>query len=279
MPVLDDLRLNDDPSEPGPPLDAPAGPSPWIPAIVILAIIAIGAVVLLWPKGAPAPQPKPAAASDHAVTAPPRVQPEPGENIALPPLDESDPLVRQLVSLVSTHPRVATWLATSGLLRNFAATVANIAEGETPIKQLARQRPDAKFTVRETAGGTFIDPASYRRYDSYADAVAGLDPRGTARLYATLKPRIADAYKDLGYPDGNIDGALARAITLLLRTPEPGENIRLKRPSVMWEYADPALESLPQAQRQLIRMGPRNQKIIQDKLREIAPYLGVDTAR
>jgi mRNA-degrading endonuclease RelE of RelBE toxin-antitoxin system len=47
----------------------------------------------------------------------------------------------------------------------------------------------------------------------------------------------------------------------------------------MWKFADPKIEALPQAERQLIRMGPRNQRIIQDKLREIAPFLGIDPAQ
>ena len=279
MPVLDDLHLND-PSEPGPPPlqePPPTGPSLLIPALVVFAIIGIGAAVLFWPKS-PAPAgTKPAVTvSDHAVTAPARPQAEPGDNIPLPPLDDTDPLVRELVSKLSAHPRVAAWLATQGLIRNFAAVLSAVAEGNTPGKPLMKQRPAAPFTVRETATGATIDPASYRRFDSYADAVAGLDPRGTARLFATLKPRIADAYRDLGYPEADVDGAMARAIIILLRTPRMGEDVAVKRTSVMWRYADPAIESLPQAERQLIRMGPRNQQIIQDKLREIAPYLGID---
>ena len=278
MPVADDLHLND-PSEPEPPIQVPppTGPSLLIPGLVVAAIIGIGAAVVFWPRTPPAPK-APVAASDHAVTAPARQQAEPGDNIPLPPLDETDPLVRELVSKLSAHPRVAAWLATQGLLRNFAAVLANIADGDTPVTHLMKQRPAAPFTVRETATGTFIDPASYRRYDSYADAVAGLDPRGTARLFATLKPRIADAYRDLGYPEADVDGAMTRAIIILLRTPHVGDDIAVRRTSVMWQYADPAVESLPQAERQLIRMGPRNQKIIQDKLREIAPFLGIDPA-
>jgi hypothetical protein len=44
----------------------------------------------------------------------------------------------------------------------------------------------------------------------------------------------------------------------------------------MFAFEDPALESLSPPQRQLLRMGPRNARIVQQKLREIAPYLGID---
>jgi hypothetical protein len=51
--------------------------------------------------------------------------------------------------------------------------------------------------------------------------------------------------------------------------------VRLTRDSVAYTYADPALESLSHAQRQLLRMGPRNIRIVQAKLREIAGFLGI----
>jgi hypothetical protein len=47
---------------------------------------------------------------------------------------------------------------------------------------------------------------------------------------------------------------------------------------VMDELKNPALESLSCAQRQLLRMGPRNVRLIQQKLREIAPATGIDLA-
>jgi hypothetical protein len=45
---------------------------------------------------------------------------------------------------------------------------------------------------------------------------------------------------------------------------------------VSYEFGDARLESLSGAQRQFLRMGPRNVRLIQDKLRELAPLLGMD---
>ena len=47
--------------------------------------------------------------------------------------------------------------------------------------------------------------------------------------------------------------------------------------SVSYTYEDARLESLSAAQKQLLRMGPRNVRLVQAKLREIAPYLGIAT--
>src|SRR3954470_16913747 len=38
--------------------------------------------------------------------------PEPGDHIDLPPLDQTDTIVRDLVTRLSSHPKVAAWLAT-----------------------------------------------------------------------------------------------------------------------------------------------------------------------
>jgi hypothetical protein len=43
----------------------------------------------------------------------------------------------------------------------------------------------------------------------------------------------------------------------------------------VWSYADPALERLGDVERQLLRMGPRNGRILQEKAREIARALGL----
>ena len=283
MAEFDDLRLNE-PEHPAPLGTPPRRRSPGLlPVALIAALVGIGLAAFFWARRSAPPDATP---STKTVAQPEPVSPKrtgpqavAGDNIPLPPLDQTDSMVRQLVSQLSAHPRVAAWLATDGLLRNFALVVTNISSGTTPIKALQSQRPSAPFKVRETSNGTVIDPASYRRYDAYADAVAGLDARNTAKLYETLKPRIAEAYRDLGYPDADIDAALTRAIVVLLRAPRLEGDVGVVQSSVTWKFADPRIEALPQAERQLIRMGPRNQRIIQDKLREIAPFLGIDPAQ
>ena len=72
---------------------------------------------------------------------------------------------------------------------------------------------------------------------------------------------------------------LERAIVELLRTPVVTGDVRLQPSPVTYAYADPRLESLSPAQKQLLRMGPRNVSIIKRKLREIATALGIPDSR
>jgi hypothetical protein len=275
MPDFDDLALQRSRGEEGPPPPPPRPPL-LLPAILIVVVLAaIGAWYWLRaPREIAANRPSSASAVPAQGT---QRKPEPGDSIPLPPLAETDALVRELVSALSAHPRVAAWLTTDGLIRNFTVSVENMANGRTPSRHLKAVAPPGAFQVATDAGGAAIDPRSYRRYDSHADAVGALDARGAARLYATLKPRIDDAYRELGAGD-SFDGTLERALISLLATPIVEGQVPLEAAGATYRFADPALESLTPAQRQFLRMGPRNMRIVQAKLRDIARYLDIPAA-
>ena len=270
MAEFQDLRLD----RPDPqPEEPPARRFPLWMGIAIAGVLVAGIAYFFYFRRGPAQTPA-KTQTEQAVKPPaPRGPAEPGENIPLPPLDESDALVRELVAGLSAHPTVAAWLTTDHLVRNFTVVVTNISHGQTPAVHLRKVRPAGGFQTRETAGRLFIDPRSYQRYDAHANAVEAIDARGAAKLYATLNPRIEDAYRDLG-DTGDFDTVLERAIVHLLQAPVV-EGAQIESTSVMFTYVNPSLESLSKAQRQLMRMGPRNQRIVQAKLREIAQHLGI----
>jgi hypothetical protein len=251
--------------------------------IAVAILSALGAGGYYWFRHRPQPAANDIRAhTEQPVAASPSPKPvaEPGDGIDLPPLAQTDAIVRQLVSGLSTHPSAAAWLAGDQLVRNFVVSVYNIAGGRSPAAQLARLRPAQKFQVRGSGAELSVDPRSYARYDAYGDAMAALDARGAARLYATLKPRIQDAYRELGHPDDDFDRVMGRAFDELLAVPVlDGRVVALASKSVSYEFADRRLQSMSSAQRQLLRMGPRNVKLIQAKLREIAPLMGVTISR
>jgi len=275
MADFDDLQL-DRPVRPA----VPSGPRlpAWLLLVVAVFVIGFGALWYFTSRGTSrSANPATTTGSVGIVqsTPPTRLQAEPGEQIDLPPLDETDPLVRTLVGRLSAHPQIVAWLATDHLIRNMAVSVANVASGQTPAKQLGALRPVGQFAVRQSGGDVILDPSSYRRYDNIASAIDGLDARGVARFYATVKPRLDDAYRELGSTDDDFDRTVERAIVALLQTPVVEGEIRLRADSVSYKFADPALEGLTKAQRQFLRMGPRNMRIVKAKLRDVARYLGI----
>jgi hypothetical protein len=200
-----------------------------------------------------------------------------GESIDLPPLNEADPVVRELVKKISSHPSIAAWLATDDLIRHFTIGVEDVAAGKTATRQLLMLRPSSSFHVIQRGNDLVIDPRSYARYDTLAAAVASMDADGSARLYATLKPRIEEAAKELS--DSSFDRTLEQAIVRLLQTPTVDDPIRVVPRGVGYGYADTRLEELTAAQKHLLRTGPRNALVIQTSLRAIALALGIPPER
>jgi hypothetical protein len=246
----------------------------WIAGAGLIAAGAIAAYLAFGNRSAPAPT--------ESATAPKPAQTLGGEPapIAVPPLDQSDPLVRELVKQLSSHPSVAAWLATPGLIRNFVAVVTAVAEGRSPASQLKVLRPSGGFEVMDRDGDLLINPHGYERFDVLAAAAASIDPNGAARLYSTLKPRIEEAYRDLGRPDVPFDRTLERAIVVILQTPTVDGPVQTQmQGGIGYVFADPELEELLPAQKQLLRAGSDNTRTIQSSLRAIALALGIPAER
>jgi hypothetical protein len=179
---------------------------------------------------------------------------------------------------MSSHPRVLAWLATDGLIRNFTVVVGNIAEGRTPARHLGVLKPPGRFKTVADSAGTTIDAASYARYNDLAAAVASIDPEAAARVYATLKPRIEEAHRELGSQEP-FDATLEAAIVRLVHTPAAIDPRVTPKGGEGYRYVDERLESLDQGQKLLLRMGPSNAQIVRSKLREIGLALGIPAAR
>jgi hypothetical protein len=190
-------------------------------------------------------------------------------------VDASDPLVRESARELSDAAQLETWLAPEELIRRLVAAVDNLAHGRSPREQLDSLWPSDEFVVRIEDERAVVDPASWSRYDTATEVFVSLDPRKSLALYRRLQPLFEEAYRDLGYPEGSFDDAIADAIDELLRAPVLVGDVALSEQIISWEYADPELESLSSAQKQLLRTGPTNAPRIQRQLRAMAIELGV----
>jgi hypothetical protein len=198
--------------------------------------------------------------------------------IPLPPLDESDGLVRDLARSFSAHPGFGPWLLTKNLIRTFVAVVTNVADGENPAPHVPFLAAKEPFRVVEKRGRVLIDPRGYDRFDGLADVAASLDAAECARVYRLVEPLVEVAYRELGHPEGGFTPALGKAIAGLLKVPVLEADVPLRRVTravVVYEYADPRLEEMAPGQKALLRVGPRNVPRVQAKLRELAAALGL----
>ncbi len=250
--------------------------------VIALAVVAGLGSYFFFGGGQPAEEDTAAAAPPPArptIVDPPSPTEAPVEELILPPLDESDSLVRTLVGALTSHPAFAAWLIPDDLLRTFVFVVQNIAEGNNPAERLAPLRPTQRFGTTGSGDSLTVDPASYARYNVHAEIVASINPVGAAEIYRSLRPLIHDAYAELGHPDGGFDETVARAIANLLETPVLERDPRLVERAAFHEYADPDFEDLQPIQKQLMAMGPRNVRAVQASLVDLARELGIDTSR
>jgi hypothetical protein len=254
--------------------DVPVPPSQprWIRGLALVALLVAILAVWYYKRGV-SPTPDHVDVDRQRVDAP---RPEPSVGAPeLPPLDQTDALVRELVRALSSHPIITAWLTTDQLIRNFTVAVDTVADGDTPARHLHTIKPEGRFQVRRQRGVIFIDDSTYQRFDGHAAAVADLDPKGAAQLYRRLKPRLDDAYRERAGPNADFERTLRRAIVNLLETPIVEGPIIVRPSPAGYEYVDPALQSLSRAQQQLLRMGPQNASRIHQTLRAIALELGV----
>ena len=280
MQPADDLPLGPGHGTPVPPVRRDSAWRMWVVTALCLLLAAAAALYLRRTRQTESPVSQPAApAADHGVPtarAPLGPAVEPRE---LPPLNLSDPFVRELLSGLSSRPELAAWLASDNLIRNLVASIDAVANGTNPSAQLRRLAPAGSFAAQPRGEDFVIDARTYRRYDGIADTVAALDADGVARAYAILRPRLQEAYAELGYPGSDIDAAVERAIARLLETPTLDREVDVRPSPVLYRFTDERLERLAPAQKQLLRMGPRNERLVQDKLRELAGALGIPAER
>ncbi|MDX1632266.1 MAG: DUF3014 domain-containing protein, partial [Thermoanaerobaculia bacterium] len=235
---------------------------------VLFVVAAIGGGLAYWYlRPEPAPPPVPEERERPEATAPaPEPRPEPveeaEEEMEIPPLEESDEVVRRLVREVSSHPDLTRWLATDRLIERFVAVVDNVAEGVDPRRHLPVRRLEEPFVPEEGGDEVRISARSYARYDDLVGLFTSLDPDGVARLYERLEPRIREAYRRLGYPYRDFEDALVEAFREIQETPIPESPPTLTPRVRGWEYEDPRLEELAPVQKALIRMGPENARAV-----------------
>ena len=266
-----------DPNDPPPPYrpDPEKKTGLLFPALLALAAIAaIGllAVVYLAFKAPEEPEVTPTTSPITAPAATPTPAPT-ATPVVLPLLDQSDDLVRQLVTALSANPELGRWLAETHLIQTVTVVTVNVATGESPKPHLRFLAPKTRFVPKRIGRALVPDPASFAGYDVMADAIASLDAGSTAATYRTFEPLFDVVFKDFGIPEVRFRAMLDRAIANLLAVPIPGAEVELVPHATSFRYRDPRYEDLTPAQKQFLRMGPRNVKIIQGKLREIAAAL------
>ena len=228
-----------------------------------LVLIALGAGAWYWQKRQSA-EPETVAA-DTVSADEPRIQ-NPIETPAGtdPALSAAD----QVAALVGADRFTAKFVP-DDFVRNIVAVIDNLARPKVASRMNPAKPPEGAFVTTGTEGNVVLGAANFARYTAWVDLVDSLDPDATVELYRRLYPQFQSAYENLGNPDRYFNDRVIEVIDHLLSCPEPPPTIRLTRPNVLYEFADPQFEAQSAGRKLLLRMGPGNAARVKMKLRDI----------
>ena len=253
----------------------------WFVPVALAVAVAI-ALLFFWPRLNP-PDSEPAmiepAPAEDARRRPGPLHPlEPlgsaseGERelVPLPPLDDSDGYFRlELIDLLGN--KLDALLTNEALIEKFVATIDNLPRSRVAERIRPVGRIDGSFLVDgdPESDGYVLAEENFGRYDFLVDMITFASVDSIVDAYRRFYPLLQQAYNGLGYPDAYFNDRVVEVIDHLISTPEPQGPLRLVRPHVLYEFADPELEALSSGQKLLLRMGPDNAARIKRRLAEL----------
>jgi Protein of unknown function (DUF3014) len=243
----------------------PLGRGEWVAIVAAVVMVAAAVFAWVWKPSAPSP-------AANAADVPQASVPAAAADDAAPVVE--DPEARASLESLSSDPAFQRWLAVADdLVRRWATATTNVAEGASPRKALDFLAPKGAFAVQQRGGRTVIAPAAYARYDELAAAVASIDADAFARVYQALHPALEGAYRGLGYPGGSFDAVTARALSRIETAPVADGDVAVTADRGAYKFADPKLEGLHDVEKHLLRMGPKNERIVQAKAKQLREAL------
>jgi hypothetical protein len=165
------------------------------------------------------------------------------------------------------------------IVRRFVATIDNLPRQTTALRLMPVKPVGGAFLTSRTENNIEIRSENHLRYRPYLRMVESVDADKLVALYIAHYSLFQQAYRELGYPSGYFNDRLVEVIDHLLATPDIKGPIKLVRPKVMYEFADPKLEKLSAGQKIMIRMGSANAAKVKAKLREIRSELTSQTTK
>lgn len=202
----------------------------------------------------------------------PSIEPLPESQVEAPepePIDVSDAAIESALVAISKSELITDLLVSDALLQRFVVTVTNLANNEMAPNHRLVTPPEQTFRVYQQANRYWIDPASYKRYTPYINALEKMENEQLLNLFNRYKPQITEAYEEISSSRQTFETTLLDAIDTLLNTPEIPMPVEVYTDSVAFKYKDEQLEELNAPQKQLLRTGPDNMRRIKAKLREL----------
>ncbi len=231
-------------------------------------------LVMVQPPVEPAPAPIEAEVPAAPIAAPVATEVQPKTPPAPVVTEETgDRYARESIDAVNGGKALAQFVAGDYVVERAVAIIDALRRGEVPYKLLPVGKPSTTFPISDDGLRVNLDAAGFSRYDGFAQWVVGLDTTALVSLLNDYEMIATQALTRMGVSDFDIRSAVLAATTQILSTPQVAVDAELMRREANWVYMDPELEALSSLQKQVLRMGPENADIIQQKARNIRGVL------
>jgi hypothetical protein len=168
--------------------------------------------------------------------------------------------------------------------RRLVVTVDNLGRSHAPSRLWPVNPAEGRFLTEKQGDAEVISADNGLRYTPYVLLIETVELRQVVAAYLKLYPQLQKAYEDLGYPRRYFNDRVVEVLDLLIATPDinaaakvhlPAINgpVQPQRPWVLYEFEDPALQSLSAGQRILMRTGPVNERRLKAKLADLRRLL------
>jgi len=207
----------------------------------------------------------------------------------LPSLDESDDWLKIKLPEITWRKELLTLIIDEDMIRRFVVFTDNFSQGVIAYEHSPFVLPQVKFTpdtdsvsFQKTVQNQEVsqgfsqgkqnvwqwNESSSKRFSLYVDLLRSMDSESLVQWYLEVKPLIDEAYSELGYED-DFTNTLQDAITRVLDMELPKSSMALIQPSVMYKFANPQLETLPDTDKLLLRLGKDNLLVMKSVLLEL----------
>ncbi|WP_159818427.1 DUF3014 domain-containing protein [Colwellia sp. 20A7] len=275
--------------------------TPW--ALIVFIILVIIAMGFAWQYTGNKPEPVvvvekpiPVPVEPETIVTEPEQEPEPviveveevieevtPIEVQLPPLNKSDDWLKVKLPEITWRKELLTLIVGEDMIRRFVVFTDNFAQGTVAYEHSPFILPKIKFspeagsvslqnvneeTAEEQQDVLQWSEGSSERFSLYVDLLRSMDSETLVQWYVEMKPLVDEAYSELGYDD-DFTNTLQDAITRVLDMELPKSSMDLVHPSVMYKFASPELEALPDSDKLLLRLGKENLLVIKSVLLEI----------
>ena len=190
---------------------------------------------------------------------------------SLPSLNESDAWLKLKLPEITWRKELLMLVVDEDMIRRFVVFTDNFSQGIIAYEHSPLVLPKVKFTPKADSASQNVwqwDENSSKRFSIYIDLLRSIDSNSLVQWYLEVKPLIDESYQELGYED-DFTYTLQSAITRILDMELPKSSMALIQPSVMYKFANPALEALPDSDKLLLRLGKDNLLVMKSVLLEL----------